>query len=197
MRLLLRTVFAIAALWGAAFFVYLLSMYMPADDADLRADALIVLTGGNARVERGFELLSEESSSVLFISGVGANVTLPEMLAAHTSDPVRRTIVREQPQIVFDYDAASTQGNASEAAAFVRRRGYGTIRLITGHYHMPRSMVEFRAALPGVTILREPVVPDSFARTTWWQDPPSRRLIWQEFHKYLAARGRVLLDRVS
>lgn len=195
MRWFLRMVFALFALWAAAFAVFLISMAMPAADVQQRADALIVLTGGNARVERGLSLLAEDSAPVLFISGVGENVTMAEMLDTHASRAVQARILEEGPEIVFDYAASSTQTNASEAAAFVRARDYRTIRLITAHYHMPRSLLEFRAALPGVTILREPVVPSSLAQTAWWSNDAGRRLIWQEFHKYLAASGRVLLDR--
>jgi len=196
MRWILSIIIAGAALWLAAFFVFAFSMYTQAADANERTDALIVLTGGNARVERGFTLLAENSAPVLFISGVGQNVTMLEMLAAHTDANVRNAILEAGSEIVFDYDASSTQTNAAEAAKFVRDRKYKTVRLITAHYHMPRSLVEFRAALPGVTILREPVVPDSFAHTKWWQDKASRKLILQEFHKYIAASARVLLDRL-
>lgn len=184
------------ALWCGAFFVFLMGMSMPAADAKKQADALIVLTGGNARVERGFVLLAQEAAPVLFISGVGKNVTLAEMLAAHTTQPVRTEILRRGSEILFDYDASSTQTNASEAAEFIRSRDYTSVRLITAHYHMPRSLVEFRAALPGVMILREPVVPESFAKAQWWGESDGRRLILQEFHKYLAANGRILIARV-
>ncbi len=184
-----------AALWCAAFFVFLASMYLPAEDPETRTDALIVLTGGNARVEHGFTLLAQQSAPVLFISGVGENVTLAEMLVAHTPPDMRKKILQLSSEIVFDYDASTTQTNASEAAAFVRKRHYTSIRLITAHYHMPRSMVEFQAALPGVTILREPVVPESFARTPWWRNKASRTLMLHEFHKYLAASGRTFMNR--
>lgn len=195
MRWLIGLIVAVIALWGAAFLVFVATMSMQADRADEPSDALIVLTGGNARVERGLSLLAAESAPVLFISGVGPNVTLAEMLAAHTTPLVRDAILERGFEIVFDYDAQSTQANASEAAEFVRERGYQRIRLITAHYHMPRSLLEFRAALPGVTILREPVVPESFARTAWWRDAAGRRLVGQEFHKTLLASGRILLGR--
>lgn len=195
MRALLALVLAAFALWVGAFFVYLVSMALPASAPGERTDALIVLTGGTARVERGFTLLAQEAAPVLFISGVGAQVTQAEMLLAHTSPKTRRAVLRQEPEIVFDYVASSTQTNASEAANFVRQRGYKSIRLITGHYHMPRSLVEFHAALPGVKILREPVVPESF-HPRWWNEAGNRRLIWQEFHKYIAASARVFIDRV-
>jgi len=195
MRWIIRIIVVAWALYCVAFFVYIAAMYAPSDDAARRTDALIVLTGGNARVEHGLSLLAQQSASVLFISGVGPNVTLAEMLAAHTNQARRNEILNIGSEIVFDYDASTTQTNASEAAAFVRKRKYTSIRLVTAHYHMPRSMVEFHAALPGVTILREPVVPDSFAHKHWWRDRQSRLLIWQEFHKYLAASARTFVDR--
>lgn len=196
MRWIVKLCLAVIALWCAGFLVFLTAMAMPAARVETRTDALIVLTGGNARVSHGFALLAQRSAPVLFISGVGANVTLAEMLAAHTNPTTRRAILQDGSEIVFDYDASSTQTNASEAADFVRTRGYHSIRLITADYHMPRSLVEFRAALPDVTILREPVVPESFADVPWWRTKQGRALILQEYHKYLAASGRILLDRL-
>jgi uncharacterized SAM-binding protein YcdF (DUF218 family) len=195
MRWFLTLILAALALWGAAFAVFMAAMYVPPASTDQPTDALIVLTGGNGRVERGLSLLADGAAPVLFISGVGEKVTLMEMLAAHASRETREKILHNGSEIIFDYAASSTQTNAAQAAEFVRDRHYQSIRLITGHYHMPRSMVEFHAALPGVTILREPVVPNKLARTPWWRDPAGRRLIWQEFHKYLAASFRVLWQR--
>ena len=197
MRFILTLMLAVPLLMAGAFGVFLLSMQMPPSGPDEHTDALVVLTGGSARVERGFALLAENAAPVLFISGVGPNVTQAEMLTAHTNRATREAILARDAEIVFDYEAQTTRTNASEAADFVRERGYKNIRLITGHYHMPRSLVEFHAALPGVTILREPVMPESLVRRSWWKDVSSRRLIWQEFLKYLAANGRILLDRVS
>ena len=193
MRIFFTILLSIAVLWLCAFAVFLLQMQLPASEPQERADALIVLTGGKQRLERGFELLAKGDAPVLFISGVGEKVTLDEMLQAHATPAIRDAIAKSRAEIVLDHAASSTQTNAEQTAAFVRQRNYLTIRLITGHYHMPRSMVEFRAALPGVTIYREPVVPDSFAHHPWWSDADSRHLIWQEFHKYLAANGRLIL----
>jgi uncharacterized SAM-binding protein YcdF (DUF218 family) len=196
MRWVLGTVLAVALLWCAGFLLFLGRMALPAEHPDTRTDALIVLTGGSTRVAHGFELLARQSAPVLFISGVGANVTRQEMLAAHATPAMRERIAELSAEVVFDYNASSTQTNASEAASFVRERQYRSVRLITAHYHMPRSMMEFQAALPGVIILREPVVPERLASTRWWNDASGRMLVVQEFHKYLAARGRIWLQRV-
>lgn len=195
MRWIIRLLLLGLVLWGATFGLFLGGMYVP-PSAYEPTDALIVLTGGNARVERGFTLLAEQAAPVLFISGVGKQVTQSEMLLAHTTAGTRRAILARGSEIVFDYKASSTQTNASEAAQFVRERGYKTIRLVTAHYHMPRSLLEFHAALPGVRILREPVEPQSFAERPWWNDEAGRRLIWQEFHKFIAAGLRILFDKM-
>ena len=192
MRFLLSLLFTAALVWAAAFAVYLLRMESPATPASIHADALVVLTGGNARVERGFELLAQGSSPVLFISGVGQKVTVNEMLALHTTPAIKSQILARGGEIVFDYQASTTQTNAEQAAAFIRAHHYHTVRLITAHYHMPRSLLEFHTALPEVTLLPEPVVPDAFAQGSWWRTPANRALVLQEFHKYIAAQLRIM-----
>src|SRR5262249_10925921 len=94
-------------------------------------------------------------------------------------------------ELVLGYLASSTQSNASEVAAFAAARELHTIRLITSHYHMPRSLLEFRAAMPDVAILPDPVFPDG-EREAWWQQEASHKLVLSEFHKYLAAWARTL-----
>ncbi len=196
MRFIATILLSLMILWSGAFAMFLVLMALPANAPQERTDALIVLTGGKQRIERGFTLLAQGGAPVLFISGVGEKVTVEEMLAAHATPAQRAAITASHAEIVLDHAASSTQTNAEQTAAFVRQRGYLTIRLITGHYHMPRSLVEFHAALPGVVIYREPVVPDSLAHHPWWSSADSRRLIWQEFHKYLAANGRTILSHL-
>lgn len=180
--------------WLAAFALFVLRMEASPASEEEKSDALIVLTGGKARVERGFELLSQGAAPVLLVSGVGHKVTIPEMLSQHASAQTKAQIEKRHAMIVFDYDASTTQTNAENTAEFVRSHQYHTIRLVTAHYHMPRSLIEFRAALPDVTILPEPVVPEEFAANPWWETRYTRGLVLQEFHKYLAAYLRLRLQ---
>lgn len=154
--------------------------------AATHTDAMVVLTGGSARVERGFSLLAEGAAPVLLISGVGKDVTLQEMLYAHASAPVRETIVSSGADVVLDKVADTTETNAREAAEFVRSRNYTSIRLITADYHMPRALVEFRAALPGVTVVPDAVFPATLKREDWWRYKNTRDLIFSEYHKTIA-----------
>ena len=51
----------------------------------------------------------------------------------------------------------------------MRQRGYHSLRLVTGGYHMPRSLLEFSEALPEAEVVPHPVFPDS-------QGPAARRI---------------------
>ena len=186
MRALLTSLGLVLLLWlgGFAWFLAMLSTQPPAT-AD-KADAIIVLTGANGRVEQGLVELGQGNAPVLFISGVGRSVTLTQMVRAHSTPEIRQHIAEHGGEVVLGYQANSTQSNAAEVAAFVADRDLHSIRLITSHYHMPRSLLEFRMALPQVIIFPDPVLPEPEGHH-WCLQAGSLRLAFSEYHKYLAA----------
>ncbi len=175
-----------AILWSAALAWFVHTMPAQNDVADTNVGALVVLTGGEDRVEYGLTMLADGMAPVLFISGVGAKATEEEMLSSHATANVRERIYEAGAEIILDHEAKSTVSNADQAANFIRKRGITTIRLITANYHMKRSMREFRNAIPEITILADPVFPSGFRRDEWWQHENTRRLVFSEFHKYFA-----------
>ena len=187
MRAILSLVTMLALLWSGCFVWFIHTLPDTPTTARMHTDAIIVLTGGNGRVEHGLELVALGVSPRLFISGVGTHVTLPQLLRAHTTPQLRAQIDALRPEIVLDYIAESTQTNALQAANFAREQHLNTIRLITANYHMPRSLLEFEKAMPGVTIIADPVFPENFHAEQWWQHDATRRLIFSEFRKYFAA----------
>jgi len=196
MRMLSFIIFSIMVGWvlGLAVFVHSLpSKPMP---ATVKTDAIIVLTGGSARVERGFTMLAEGAAPVLLISGVGKNVTVEEMLREHANESTRAAIRARKASVFFDYVALTTRSNARETAEFVRARNIRSVRLITADYHMPRSLAEMRAVLPNVEIVPDAVSPDGFRRDQWWKHETSRELVLSEFHKYLAVLARPVLKHL-
>lgn len=197
MRVLSFIFFAAIVGWAVALAVFVHSLPGAPVPADVKTDAIIVLTGGSDRVERGFDMLAQGAAPVLLISGVGENVTLQEMLNEHASAATRNAISKQGAQIVLDYVARSTESNAREAAQFVRERNYHSIRLITAHYHMPRSLTEMQAALPEVKIVSDPVFPAGFQREQWWNHENSRKLVISEFHKSIAVLLRPLSQRLQ
>lgn len=186
MRALLSFVMLAALLWSSALVWFVQTMPRAQVDPSIQTDAIVVLTGGADRVERGFSMLAAGAAPVLLISGVGEKVTLADMLRQHASPAAREAMAEHVPEVVLDYVANSTQTNADQTAAFARARHIASLRLITAHYHMKRSVLEFHAAMPGVTIVADPVFPQGFRRDQWWQHDTSRRLVFSEFNKYWA-----------
>jgi len=184
MRFILSLIMVSAILWSGALAWFVHSMPEQNIAAVEKTKALVVLTGGAERVERGFQALAEGNAPVLFISGVGEVVTVRELLLAHATPEVRRNIQMMRAEIILDHVARTTVSNAVQAAEFIRTRGITSIRLITANYHMKRSLREFKTAIPHVRIIADPVFPQGFRRDEWWQHENTRRLVFSEFYKY-------------
>ena len=89
--------------------------------------------------------------------------------------------------MTLGHDAIDTRGNARETAAWVRARGVRRVHLVTANYHMARSLLEFRRAMPEVTIVAHPVIADRVRLDDWWWRPGTASLLASEYTKYLAA----------
>jgi len=146
-----------------------------------RTDAIVVLTGGSERLKVGFELLAEGTAKKLFVSGVYRGVEVSELLLLSQRAPDELACC-----IALGYDAEDTHGNAQEAAEWMQREGLRSLRLVTAAYHMPRSLLEFRRALPQAEIAVHPVFTEGF-REQWWFSPRSTLLLMTEYVKFLAA----------
>ncbi len=179
---LLAGVLALLLLWlgGLVWFSSLLPQDVEAPGR--RTDAIVVLTGGSGRLNQGFELLAAKQADKLFISGVYRGVEVERLLALSQGSPEELDCC-----IVLGYQADDTRGNAAESAQWLRAQGYGSIRLVTASYHMPRSLLEFRRTMPEIEILSHAVQSENFRREDWWRWPGSALLLAQEYSKYLVA----------
>jgi uncharacterized SAM-binding protein YcdF (DUF218 family) len=173
----------LAVVWLGGFLWFTAAATTPFTDPATRTDAIVVLTGGSERIATGLALLAAGLADRLFISGVGARTRVIDLLppASPAVDPSR---------ITLGTAAVDTVGNAAESAAWARQNGIRTIRLVTAAYHMPRALVEFRAAMPDVVAIAHPVFPDS-VRTDWWRAPRSASLLAIEYTKFLLSRLRI------
>lgn len=156
-------------------------------EPERRTDAIVVLTGGAARVSTGLALLAEGKAARLFISGVGANVRIEDLVG-----PTRATDAEILSRIAIGTTAADTPGNALETAAWAAREQVGSIRLVTAAYHMRRSLRELGAMMPDVEIVPHPVFPPA-VRADWWRAPGTASLIAREYTKYLLTEARLAL----
>lgn len=141
-----------------------------------KTDAVVVLTGGGGRILTGLRLFAAAGGGDLFISGVNPSVKTEDIVQMWTGPGDLPACC-----ITLGYEADNTTGNAAETARWIRARGFHSIRLVTASYHMARSLLLFRKAMPDVRILPFPVHPDGFR--AWHQ--PFWRIVWDEYHKTL------------
>ncbi|WP_299817859.1 YdcF family protein [uncultured Roseibium sp.] len=156
------------------------------------ADAIVVLTGGHARVNEAVRLLEEGRASRLLISGVHPGTTR-EQLAAVTSSPMPL----KKSTVELDRVALNTAGNATETASWVRKNGFSSLLVVTSAYHLPRAKVELSGALPKVDLIAYPVFSKDLKLEKWYREPATIRLLMREYVKYMVARLRLTLQGVS
>ena len=180
----------LAGLWVAGFFVFLEKV--PRDRAPVetgrKADAIVVLTGGGGRLEMGLRLLTRGDAAKLFISGVDPGVDKTTLLQNRPIDVATLVCC-----IALGHRADDTFGNATETARWMVSEGFTSLHIVTANYHMPRSLVEFRAALPKAELLPRVVHPTNVHLEDWWRWPGTIQLLAAEYTKYLATRARTLL----
>ena len=95
------------------------------------------------------------------------------------------------------YAAEDTHGNAEEAAQWARENHFASLVIVTGRYHMPRTMREFSAVLPDVTLIAYPVDQSRIDLNGWWRHPRTAQLLHREYVKYLASLVTTRLAHVD
>lgn len=152
------------------------------EDETAKTDSIVVLTGGEDRLERAYALLQKGLASRMFVTGVDRKVTKPELLK-RLGDPPAELAAR----IELGFRAANTHGNASETAAWFNSQNLKSMRLVTANYHMRRSLLLFRRALPEARIVSHPVVPKRLGAAEWWTHREGAEAVARELAKYIAA----------
>ncbi|MCX2724885.1 YdcF family protein [Roseibium salinum] len=150
------------------------------------ADAIVVLTGGQARVNEAVRLLEEGRANRLLISGVHPGTTR-QQLAAVTSS----SMPLEEASVDLDRVALNTAGNALETAHWVRKNGFSSLLVVTSAYHLPRAKAELSGALPDVDLIAYPVFSTDLNLDRWYREPTTMRLLMREYVKYIVARLRI------
>jgi uncharacterized SAM-binding protein YcdF (DUF218 family) len=160
---------ALAFAGGFYMFARTVAHYVPSPND--RAEAIVVLTGGELRLVAGASLLMEKRGARLLISGVNPH-TPPESLQR----------ISGLPHQVFtccvDIDfAATTMDNAEQTRTWAKNRGYKKLIVVTSSYHMPRSLTELQRMMPDAVLVPHPVVPQRLYVERWWTDVYTTRVL--------------------
>jgi uncharacterized SAM-binding protein YcdF (DUF218 family) len=156
-----------------------------------KADGLVVLTGGTLRVEAGLDLLVKKTAPRLLISGVDPRANPKEVVPA--THPAHKLLAC---CIVVGTYAADTWGNAREAAEWAGRYDLKRLMIVTSNYHMRRSLLEFRLAMPDVMFFAYPLEPEQVHLNDWWDSPGTASLLIAEYNKLLLAYVRAPLHKM-
>ncbi len=153
-------------------------------------DGVVVLTGGEERLDTAVALLEKGVGKRLLVSGV--DMETPKRVLGHRAHGKAR----------FDccadigYAAQDTHGNAEEAAEWVREHRFHSLVIVTARYHMPRAQREFASAMPDVTLTPWPVDPDRVDVDHWWRQPRTAALMQREYVKYLGSLATTAIARL-
>ena len=159
-------------------------------EASRTSDAIVVLTGGDARLEAGMDLLAGKRGKRLLISGVNADIDRAQIRNL-IAPPV---VAHFDCCVDLDKSAANTIGNAVETARWAGEHHYSRVLVVTANYHMPRALAEMNMAAPQIQWVPYAVAPEDMHLADWWRWPGSARLLFSEYVKYLAMQARFRLE---
>ncbi|HVO31498.1 MAG TPA: YdcF family protein [bacterium] len=151
------------------------------------SDAIVTLAGGAGRLDRGLDLLQEGKAEVLLLSGTGSGIPLRDIYPDRDLSALRSGQV-----ILLESRSTSTYENAIEAWAVLASRGpVRDVVLLTSNYHMLRATWCFRKVFPANVVIRPvPVVAENVEPGKWWRDGRARKVVLNEFAKYVWYRVR-------
>lgn len=180
------TILLLVVVYGAGFVFFashVAGLKTPTDTP--KADAIVVLTGGQARLKSAVALLRSGKGERLLISGVHPSAGKSSLLRATGADASLYSCC-----IDIDRAALDTIGNAVESAKWMTSSGYSSAIVVTNNYHMPRSLLEMRRRATGVELLPYPVVNSDLANGNWLLKPDALRVLFMEYGKYVTALVR-------
>jgi uncharacterized SAM-binding protein YcdF (DUF218 family) len=152
----------------------LFAVLLPRPAGEERTEAIVVLTGGSGRLDRGFELMRRGLSRQMLISGVARTVRPEELEAAYDVEPRLFACC-----ITLGREAFDTRSNADEVAHWLERRRVRSIRLVTNDLHMRRAQYELSKRVGAEVSIVADAVPTQ----------ADFRAIFVEYNKYLLGRA--------
>ncbi len=147
-------------------------------------DGIVVITGGQQRLDAGLSLLTGGTASKLLVSGVGEGVSKTILANELNFNPVQKSFMT--CCVELEFVASDTRGNAYAARQWAQTNKFSSLYLVTANYHMPRAKLVFQQEMPNIALSYWPVNPDDLDLDGWWTELALIRLLAREYVKYLA-----------
>lgn len=161
--------------WMAGFFFYLYHIHQFNRDIPTPADGIVILTGGRGRIQKGLKLLEKAPDKPVLITGVRTRGQLKQI----TIFP------QHEENIDLGFKATTTRENAKEISEWDKVKSCRSLTVVTSHYHLPRSLLELKAALPHIRLMPYPIIAHTFQKGKWVAEPDLWYLLFKEYNKYL------------
>lgn len=147
-----------------------------------KADAIIVLTGGKARIETALQLLQDRRGARLLISGVHPTTKRQALQRFTHADPQLFACC-----VDLDRSALNTIGNAVESAKWIKEHNFKRVFVVTNNYHIPRSILELSRQIENVELIPYPVINTDLKNNNWVHQGDTLRVLFTEYIKYIGA----------
>jgi uncharacterized SAM-binding protein YcdF (DUF218 family) len=176
--MILRLAALFLLLYALGFALFSVTLDQPVNGQ--KTQAIVVLTGGPNRIERGVALMQENQAKRMLIAGADPSVSREDLRRrlGPGSDRVLRCCVD------LGSESVDTRSNAEEAGRWLRRNGFTSLRLVTNDWHMRRAAYDFRRHLGPRYQLLTDAVPTR----------PSFFTLFLEYNKLVLRRAAVWLD---
>jgi uncharacterized SAM-binding protein YcdF (DUF218 family) len=167
-RFFVRLISLLGLIWAFGLVWFIVSLPDPAPMS--KTDAIVVLTGGPGRIQRGLDVLTAGQAKRMLVSGVDPVVRPKELAKLEGVSPAIFQCCVDLGKMAID-----TRSNAIETAAWLTRQKARSVRLVTTDWHMRRARYELDRMLdPGVRVVEDGVVSNA-----------SFVVLFTEYHKYL------------
>jgi uncharacterized SAM-binding protein YcdF (DUF218 family) len=174
----------LAAIFISGLQYFVLNLPRHVESPTRKSDGIVVITGGQQRLDAGLKLLAAGTASKLLISGVGNGLNKVILANDLKLSQTQRDLLMCCAELEFG--ARDTLGNARAARHWAGNNHFASLYLVTANYHMPRAKLAFKREMPHIDLYYWPVSPDDLQINSWWKDPGLVRLLAREYAKFLA-----------
>ncbi len=156
---------------------YVIGPFLVINEAPQKADAIIVLSGGENRIQKGIELYKQQYAPYLILSN------------ANEDNMDAYIIARNVPKrsVFFETNADSTYKNALYTKEIMTKHHLKSAIVVTSNFHTRRTKMNFNKVYQGTGISFTYVAVDTpgFDPHSWWQSKNGRHIVFDEYVKYI------------